>query len=93
MSAGTDPKNSTSLHTYQTREATTDWQPCKAKCLAGAKAAAQRRQSFQGTALSVGIRDNSSGKITVIAQKRPIDAIDMNAHSAWCAVQNEEYPS
>jgi hypothetical protein len=62
------------------------WIETAAKTLAGAKAAASRGQTFQGTDLFVGIKDNG-GVVVRVAKKLHRDALDMNATGAWQDVE------
>ena len=58
------------------------WEKTRAKSLSGAKRAAERRRMFQGTALHVAVRDGDDA-YRVVAIKRPLGALDMNAPATW----------
>ena len=67
---------------YMISEANYPWVSTKARTLAGAKRAANRAQTFQGTDLFVGIkRDEFS--VDVVAKKLRRDALDMRAAGGW----------
>jgi hypothetical protein len=67
-----------------------NWDACTAKTLRGAKIAAARGQTFQGTNIFVGVKD-LGGVIVKIAQKIHRDALDMNGTGSWREVELHGY--
>ena len=57
------------------------WQPTAAATLAGAKRAASRMRTFQGTSLHVGVCTDPCRFITVAVRRA--DAINMSRNGAW----------
>jgi hypothetical protein len=74
------------MSNYYISEGNGNWSATKAKTLCGAKTAASRNQTFQGTDLFVGIKDHG-GVIVRVAKKLHRDALDMSATGAWRDVE------
>ena len=74
------------MATYYVSEGNGSWNKTNAKTIKGAKIAAARAQTFQGTNLFVGIEDNS-GVIVAVAKKLHRDALDMSATGIWRDVE------